>query len=96
MSNKHSQNGGGYRCLCPACGERMRIQSVPTECPATRMMLGQCQNFLCGATYTGTLSFNYALTPSKLEQPLMRLPTADEVRAENQHRRQAAKGRPAA
>lgn len=59
-------NNGGYKVLCPACGERMRIQSGPTESNLARAMLAQCQNFMCGATYQGTLSWDYVLTQSSL------------------------------
>lgn len=36
-------NSGGYKCLCPACGSRMRIRA-------------QCYNLACGATYSGSLT----------------------------------------
>lgn len=73
MSTGHN---GGYKCLCPACGERMRVMKGKAESLAVSRMYAQCSNLLCSMTLSGTLSFDFALEPTKLATPLMRLPIA--------------------
>jgi hypothetical protein len=68
--------GGGYRCLCPACGSRMRIRNSESQTPIFKTMYAQCLNIACGATYTGSLCWDYALSPSGLDQPRVALPLA--------------------
>lgn len=69
-------NNGGYKCLCPACGHRMRIRNSEAQTPTFKTMYAQCLNMTCGATYTGSLSWDYALSPSGIEQPRVALPLA--------------------
>ncbi|AUF99784.1 transcriptional regulator [Pseudomonas sp. 09C 129] len=72
-------SNGGYKCLCPACGSRMRIRNSEAQTPNFKTMYGQCMNILCGATYTGSLSWDYALSPSGIDRPRMVLPIAPSV-----------------
>lgn len=69
-------NNGGYKALCPACGERMRIRNSEAQTPTFKTMYAQCTNIACGATYTGSLTWDYALSPSGLDQPRVVLPIA--------------------
>ena len=72
-------NNGGYKCLCPACGHRMRIRNSEAQTPVYKTMYGQCLNMACGATYAGALSWDHALSPSGLDQPRVVLPLAPSV-----------------
>ena len=67
-------NNGGYKALCPACGSRMRIRNSEAQTPTFKTMYAQCTNIACGATYTGSLTWDYALSPSGLDQPRVVLP----------------------
>ena len=69
-------NNGGYKALCPACGHRMRIRNSEAQTPTFKTMYAQCTNIACGATYTGSLTWDYALSPSGLDQPRVVLPIA--------------------
>jgi hypothetical protein len=69
-------NNGGYKALCPACGNRMRIRNSEAQTPTFKTMYAQCTNIACGATYTGSLTWDYALSPSGLDQPRVVLPIA--------------------
>ena len=71
-----AQNNGGYKALCPACGNRMRIRNSEAQTPTFKTMYAQCTNIACGATYTGSLTWDYALSPSGLDQPRVVLPIA--------------------
>lgn len=72
-------NNGGYRCLCPACGHRMRIRNSEAQTPVFKTMYAQCLNIACGATYTGSLSWDHTLSPSGLDKPRLVLPLAPSV-----------------
>ena len=72
-------NNGGYRCICPACGHRMRIRNSEAQTPTYKTMYAQCLNMACGATFTGSLSWDFALSPSGLDQPRVVLPLAPSV-----------------
>ena len=72
-------NNGGYKCLCPACGERMRIRNSEAQTPTFKTMYAQCMNMACGATYAGSLTWDYALSPSGLDKPRVVLPVAPSV-----------------
>lgn len=74
-----TMNNGGYKCLCPACGSRMRIRNSEAQTPTFKTMYGQCMNIACGATYTGSLSWDYALSPSGMDRPRIELPFAPSV-----------------
>ncbi|HBO2796494.1 TPA: ogr/Delta-like zinc finger family protein [Pseudomonas aeruginosa] len=65
-----------YKLVCPCCHSRMRIRSSEGQTPCFRSMYAQCTNALCGATFTGSLSWDYQLSPSGLERPLLVLPMA--------------------
>ena len=69
-------NNGGYKALCPAGGSRMRIRNSEAQTPTFKTMYAQCTNIACGATYTGSLTWDYALSPSGLDQPRVVLPIA--------------------
>ncbi|HEJ2254021.1 TPA: ogr/Delta-like zinc finger family protein, partial [Pseudomonas aeruginosa] len=53
-----------YKLVCPCCHSRMRIRSSEGQTPCFRSMYAQCTNALCGATFTGSLSWDYQLSPS--------------------------------
>lgn len=71
--------GGGYRCLCPACGSRMRIKDSDVKSPTVKTMYAQCTNIGCSASFLGSLSWDYALTPSGMDRPRVTLPVAPSV-----------------
>ncbi|WP_240441820.1 ogr/Delta-like zinc finger family protein, partial [Pseudomonas aeruginosa] len=50
-----------YKLVCPCCHSRMRIRSSEGQTPCFRSMYAQCTNALCGATFTGSLSWDYQL-----------------------------------
>lgn len=74
-----TMNNGGYKCLCPACGSRMRIRNSESQTPIFKTMYAQCTNFACGATFSGSLTWDYALSPSGLDKPRVALPLAPSV-----------------
>ena len=76
-----SSNNGGYKALCPACGERMRIQSGASESLLSKPIYAQCQNLWCSATYQGVLSWDAVINPSAIAE--VPLPTSDERRGRN-------------
>ena len=67
-------NHGGYRCLCPACGEPMFIRKSEKQTPTFQTMYGRCNNLVCGASYVGSLTWDYTLSPSGLPNPQATLP----------------------
>lgn len=67
-------NHGGYRCLCPACGEPMFIRKSEKQTETFQTMYGRCNNMVCGATYVGSLEWQYTLSPSGLPLPKVELP----------------------
>lgn len=75
-----------YKLVCPACGGRMRIRNSEGQTPVFRSMYAQCTHIPCGATYSGSLSWDYALSPSGLDRPRVALPLAPSaVRKQAQH-----------
>lgn len=76
MSTNH---GGGYKAICPACGNPMRIRNSEAQTPTFKTMYAQCTWLPCGATYTGSLTWDYALSPSGLDRPRISLPIAPSV-----------------
>ena len=40
-------NHGGYRCLCPACGEPMFIRKSEKQTATFQTMYGRCNNLAC-------------------------------------------------
>lgn len=71
--------GGGYRCLCPACGSRMRIKDSEVKTLAVKTMYAQCTSIGCSASYVGSLSWDFELAPSGMENPRVTLPPAPSV-----------------
>ncbi|PZW46407.1 Ogr/Delta-like zinc finger protein [Pseudomonas sp. URMO17WK12:I2] len=57
----------------------MRIRTSVGQTPCFRSTYYQCQNVACGATFSGSVTIDYQLSPSGLEQPLMVLPVAPAV-----------------
>lgn len=74
-----ASNGGGYRALCPACGSPMRIRSSREQTPTFKTMYAQCTNVACSGSFSGSLTWDYALSPSGLEKPRVMLPIAPAV-----------------
>lgn len=69
-------NNGGYKCLCPACGHKMRIRNSLAQTPVFKTMYAQCLNAACSASYAGSLTWDHTLSPSGLDQPRLTLPLA--------------------
>ena len=67
-------NHGGYRCLCPACGEPMFIRKSEKQTPTFQTMYARCNNMVCGASYVGSLTWDYTPSPSGLPNPQVSLP----------------------
>lgn len=65
-----------YKLVCPACHGAMRIRSSVGQTPCFRSTYYQCQNLACGATFSGSVTIDYQLSPSGMAQPLMVLPIA--------------------
>lgn len=65
-----------FRLACPACNGPLVIRCSRGESPCVRSLWYQCKNLACGATFGGTQSIDYQLSPLGLEQPLMVLPLA--------------------
>lgn len=54
----------------------MRIRTSEGQTPCFRSMYSECTNLLCGATFSGSLVWEYQLSPSGIERPLTVLPMA--------------------
>ncbi len=80
-----SSNNGGYKALCPACGERMRIQPGTSESLLSKPIYAQCKNLWCSATYEGVLSWDVVIHKSAIAE--VPLPTSDERRGRKPARR---------
>lgn len=78
--------GGGYRALCPACRSPMRIRGSKDQTATFKTMYAQCTNVACSAAYTGSLSWDYALSPSGLDAPRVVLPLAPSARRQQAQR----------
>lgn len=68
-----------YKLVCPACHGAMRIRSSVGQTPCFRSTYYQCQNLACGATFSGSVTIDYQLSPSGMAQPLMVLPIAPAI-----------------
>ena len=68
-----------YKLVCPACGGKLRIRNSEGESPIFRSIYGQCMNVACGATFAGSQSWEYELSPSGLDKPRVQLPVAPSV-----------------
>ena len=68
--------GGGYRALCPACSSPMRIRGSKDQTATFKTMYAQCTNMACSAAYSGSLTWDYALSPSGVDRPRVALPLA--------------------
>lgn len=65
-----------YKLVCPACAGPLRIRTSEGQTPCFRAIYFQCMNLICGATFNGSLSIDYTLSPSALEKPLTAVPIA--------------------
>lgn len=65
-----------FRLACPACNGPLVVRCSKGESPCARSVWYQCKNLACGATFGGTQSIDYQLSPSGLAEPLMVLPLA--------------------
>lgn len=74
------KGGGGYKALCPACGSRMRIRNSKEQTPTFRTMYAECTNIVCNHSVMGSLTWDYALSPSGLDSPRVVLPVAPSVK----------------
>ncbi|HCK4503001.1 TPA: ogr/Delta-like zinc finger family protein [Pseudomonas aeruginosa] len=68
-----------YKLVCPACGGKLRIRNSEGESPIFRSIYGQCMSIACGATFAGSQSWEYELSPSGLDKPRVQLPVAPSV-----------------
>jgi hypothetical protein len=57
----------------------MRIRNSEGQTPVFRSMYAQCMHLPCGATFSGSLTWDYALSPSGMEKPLVVLPVAPAI-----------------
>lgn len=57
----------------------MRIRNSESQTPTFKTMYAQCTSIACGATYSGSLTWDYALSPSGLDKPRVVLPVAPSV-----------------
>ena len=65
-----------YKLVCPCCNSSMRIRTSEGQTPCFRSMYSECTNLLCGATFSGSLVWEYQLSPSGIDRPLTVLPMA--------------------
>lgn len=65
-----------FRLACPACNAPLVIRCSKGESPCVRSLWYQCRNLACGATFGGTQTIDYQLSPSGLAEPLQVLPLA--------------------
>lgn len=52
----------------------MFIRKSEKQTPTFQTMYGKCNNIVCGASYVGSLTWDYTLSPSGLPQPQVKLP----------------------
>ncbi len=57
----------------------MRIRNSESQTPTFKTMYAQCTSIACGATYSGSLTWDHELSPSGLDRPRVRLPVAPSV-----------------
>ncbi|APQ13400.1 transcriptional regulator [Pseudomonas oryzihabitans] len=65
-----------FRLVCPACNGPLVIRCSKGETPCFRSLWYQCKNLACGATFGGTQTIDYQLSPSGLQAPRLVLPLA--------------------
>jgi hypothetical protein len=65
-----------YKLVCPACYGPMVIRTSEGQTPCFRALYYQCKNFVCGATYGGSQTIDYMLSPSGVAKPLNVVPLA--------------------
>ena len=68
-----------YKLVCPSCYGPLRIRTSEGQTPCFRSLYYQCMSVVCGATFTGTQTIDFQLSPSGVEQPLTILPIAPYV-----------------
>lgn len=73
------------RVLCPACGEKARVQTSREISLTTRRVYCQCTNEACGWSGSALVAITHTLTPSRLRDQVHRLPMPDDVRNELQY-----------
>jgi|TARA_R110000868_G_scaffold398359_1_gene671513 hypothetical protein len=52
----------------------MFIRKSEKQTATFQTMYGRCNNLVCGASYVGSLTWDYTLSPSGLPQPQVELP----------------------
>lgn len=72
-------NSGGYRAQCPSCATPMTVYNSEQITPVYKAVYGRCTNILCATTLVGSLTWDYTLSPSGLQEPLAQLPMAPSV-----------------
>lgn len=65
-----------YKLVCPACGNRMRIRNSEGQTPVFRTMYAQCVFLPCSYSMVGSLSWEFGLNVSGIDQPRVVLPLA--------------------
>ena len=65
-----------FKLVCPACYGPMVIRTSEGQTPCFRAMYYKCKDFICGATYGGSQTIDYMLSPSGLAHPLTVVPQA--------------------
>lgn len=65
-----------FRLACPACNGPLVVRCSKGESPCVRSVWYQCKNLACGATFGGSQTIDYQLSPSGLTEPLLVLPLA--------------------
>lgn len=68
-----------YKLVCPACLKPMRIRTSDGQTPCFRSIYYQCTDLVCGATFTGSMTIDFELSPSGIERPMVQLPVASAV-----------------
>lgn len=57
----------------------MRIRASESQTPIFKTMYAQCMTIGCGAQYSGSMSWDYCLSPSGMDKPRVVLPLAPSV-----------------
>ncbi|MCI3908827.1 ogr/Delta-like zinc finger family protein [Pseudomonas viridiflava] len=65
-----------YKLVCPSCYGPLVIRTSEGQTPCFRSMYYQCKDLVCGATFSGSLTIDYTLSPSGLAKPINVVPPA--------------------
>jgi hypothetical protein len=57
----------------------MRIRTSEGQTPCFRSVYYQCNSITCGATFSGSMTIDFELSPSGVERPLVKLPVAPAI-----------------